>query len=162
MEAVTPSDREVISSRIFPAARKAVFAAVSDPESLARWWGPAGFQNRFDVFEFRPGGAWRFAMIAPDGAEYPTVSRFDEIVPFDRIVLSHLEPGHHFRLTMTFDEAPAGTRLTWRMEFDSPAEVDRVGKLVTEGNEQNFDRLAVEIARPRGEPSSIVTRPTER
>lgn len=151
MEAVKPSDREIISSRTFPFARETVFAAVSDPDSLARWWGPAGFQNRFDVFEFRPGGAWRFTMIAPDGAEYPTVSRFDEIVPFDRIVLSHLEPGHHFRMTMTFDDADPGTRLTWRMEFDTPAEVDRIGNLVIEGNEQNFDRLQAEIARRKGE-----------
>ena len=149
METGNRSDREILSSRTFPAPRETLFNAVRDPAIFARWWGPAGFQNRFDLFEFRPGGAWRFTMIAPDGTEYPTVSRFDEIVPPQRIVLSHLEPGHHFRLTMTFDDLgpAAGTRLTWRMEFDSAAEVERVGQLVTDCNEQNFDRLAAEIAR---------------
>src|SRR6476620_10975003 len=107
MDARTSSDHEVLSSRTFPAARETLFNAVRDPAIFARWWGPAGFQNRFDVFEFRPGGAWRFTMIAPDGAEYPTVSRFDEIAPPERIVLSHLEPGHHFQMTMTFDALDA-------------------------------------------------------
>lgn len=148
MDAWTSSEREVISSRTFPAAREVLFNAVRDSAIFARWWGPAGFQNRFDVFEFRPGGAWRFTMIAPDGTEYPTVSRFDEIVPPERIVLCHLEPGHHFRMTMTFDALDAAhTRLTWRMEFDSAAEVARVGELVADGNEQNFDRLAAQIQR---------------
>jgi uncharacterized protein YndB with AHSA1/START domain len=147
METVKPSDREIISSHTFSTPRETLFNAVRDPAIFARWWGPAGFRNRFDVFEFRPGGAWRFTMIAPDGTQYPTVSRFDEIVPPQRIVLSHLEPGHHFRMTMTFDEAAGGgTRLTWRMQFDSPAEVERIGQFIAGANEQNFDRLAAEIA----------------
>jgi len=64
------------------------------------------------------------------------------------IVLTHLEPGHRFRMTMTFDALdPAGTRLTWRMAFDSAAEVERVGAMVAACNEQNFDRLQAELAR---------------
>jgi uncharacterized protein YndB with AHSA1/START domain len=146
MEALKSADREVVSSRVFAAPREVLFRAFSDPAVLARWWGPSGFTNRFEVFELRADGAWRFTMVGPDGVEYPTVSAFEDVVPPERIVFWHLEPGHRFRMTMTFDVEGAGTRVTWRMEFDSAAEVERVGKLVTEGNEQNFDRLAAEVA----------------
>jgi uncharacterized protein YndB with AHSA1/START domain len=140
------ADREVVSSRLLDAPREVVFRAFVDPEILARWWGPAGFTNRFETFDLRAGGAWRFVMVGPDGTEYPTVSAFEEILPPERIVFWHLEPGHRFRMTMTFDPAGAGTRLTWRMVFDSAEEVERVGAFIVRANEQNFDRLAVEVA----------------
>ncbi len=59
------------TSREIPASVEHVFAAFSDPARLARWWGPAGFTNTFDVCEFKPGGQWSFTMHGPDGANYP-------------------------------------------------------------------------------------------
>ena len=59
------------TSRQLAAIPSAVFAAINDPVRLARWWGPAGFSNRFDVFEFQAGGKWFFTMIGPDGKVYP-------------------------------------------------------------------------------------------
>ena len=47
-----------------------MFAAIQDPTRLARWWGPNGFANQFDLFEFKPGGIWVFSMIGPDGRAY--------------------------------------------------------------------------------------------
>ena len=38
----TPSEREIASERIFDAPRERVFAAYTDPELIARWWGPRG------------------------------------------------------------------------------------------------------------------------
>lgn len=139
---------DIVSTREFAAARDAVFRAFADPARLARWWGPAGSRNTFHEFDFRPGGAWRFVMHGPDGAEYDMRKRFVEIVPERRIVLDHLEPpSHRFRMTMTFDEdAGRGrTRLTWRMRFALAAEAERVRDLVLAANEENFDRLAAEL-----------------
>lgn len=136
-----PSDREFVSARTFAAPREAVFRAVTDPTLLARWWGPDGFTNTFDEFDPRPGGAWRFTMHAPDGTDYPNESEFVEVVPFDRIVFVHLRPMHRFVMTMTFAGDNGGTRLTWRMEFDSAEEVERIRPYVPAANEQNFDRL---------------------
>jgi hypothetical protein len=45
----------------------AVFAAIRDPDRLAKWRGPDGFTNRFKSFEFRPGGQRMFDMVGPDG-----------------------------------------------------------------------------------------------
>ena len=39
------------TSREIPAPLAQVFAAISTPGRLARWWGPAGFRNTFKVCE---------------------------------------------------------------------------------------------------------------
>jgi uncharacterized protein YndB with AHSA1/START domain len=140
-------DPEIISSRRLDAPRAAVFGAFTDPDVLARWWGPQGFTNRFDVFDLRPGGAWRFTMCAPDGSEHGMVKSFEEVVPLERIVVRHLEPPQHrFLMTMLFSEEAGGTRLTWQVLFEEPEEAERVRELFLQGNEQNFDRLAAELA----------------
>lgn len=56
--------------RLLAASTAAVFAAIQDPQRLARWWGPDGFTNQIDIFEFRPGGRWVFTMVGPDGTAY--------------------------------------------------------------------------------------------
>ena len=137
----TPSD-EIVTTRVFDAPRETVFAAFETPQHLAQWWGPAGFSNTIQEFDFRPGGAWRLVMHGPDGANYNNVSEFVEIVRPERIVFQHLSPVHRFRMTMTYAEAGAGkTRLTWRMSFDDPAESEKLRAFIAKANEQNFDRL---------------------
>jgi len=64
-------EREVVITRIFDAPRELVFHAWTDPQHMARWWGPKVFTNRVEKMDVRPGGAWRIIMCAPDGAEYP-------------------------------------------------------------------------------------------
>ena len=143
---MTFADREIVSTRVFDAARERVFRAFSDPEVLARWWGPNGFTNTFHEFDLRPGGAWRFVMHGPDGIDYQSATDFVEVVPPERIVFQHLEPMHRFQMTMTFVAELGGTRLTWRMLFESTEDLDKVKWFVVEANEQNFDRLQAELA----------------
>lgn len=140
------SPREIVSSRQFSFARDALFAAFAEPTRLAQWWGPAGFTNAFRRFEFRPGGAWEFTMIAPDGSRFDNTCRFAAIEPPARIVFIHEEPVHRFQMTMTFAAVETGTRVVWRMEFDSVDEVNRIGAFVAAANEQNFDRLHAHLA----------------
>lgn len=140
------SPREILSARHFPFAREALFAAFADPTRLARWWGPAGFTNAIRRFEFRPGGAWEFTMIAPDGSRFDNTCQFAAIEPPVRIVFIHEEPVHRFQMTMTFATEGAGTQVVWRMEFDSVDEVNRIGAFVTAANGQNFDRLHAHLA----------------
>jgi uncharacterized protein YndB with AHSA1/START domain len=132
----------IVNTRIFPVAPARLFAAFSDPAQLARWWGPAGFTNTIQEFDFRAGGAWRITMRAPNGTEYPNESRFLEVTPPARIVFEHIGPMHRYWLTMEFAAAEGGTRLTWRMRFESAAENDRLKEFISGANEQNFDRLA--------------------
>ncbi len=137
---------ELVTTRIFVAPRETVFAAIRDPRQLAQWWGPQGFTNEFQEFDFRPGGVWRFTMRGPDGAAYAMDHRFAEIVAPERIVVRHLQPGHDFTLVMTLVARVDHTELTWKMRFDDPAEAARVRAFVAPANEQNFDRLAAHLA----------------
>lgn len=145
--------REIVTVRVVDAPREAVWRAWTEAEHLARWWGPAGFTNTFDAFEPRPGGAWRFTMHGPDGTDYPNESVFVEIARPERIVLDHLS-GHRFRLTATFDDAGGKTRVTFRQAFETAAECARVKVFAVEANEQNMDRLGVELERMAGEAAA--------
>ena len=84
------SDREIVSTRVFEAPRETVFRAWTDPDHLARWWGPKGFTNTLQEFDSRPGGIWRFVMHGPDGKAYKNKSVFIEVVKPERIVFQHV------------------------------------------------------------------------
>lgn len=133
-------ENAVLNSREFPFPRELVFEAWSNPERLARWWGPNGFTNTFETFDFRPGGEWRFVMRGPDGTDYPNRNVFKEIVPLERIVIHHpLDP--EFQLTAVFEEAGGRTKLSWRQQFKEKEAFDQMKSIAAEANEQNFDRL---------------------
>jgi uncharacterized protein YndB with AHSA1/START domain len=141
-----PAGREVVTTRVFDAPRERVFRAWTEPDPLARWWGPKGFTNTFQEFDLRPGGFWRFVMRGPNGAEYPNESVFVEIVEPERLVFQHLRPVHRFQVTADFEDLGGKTRLVWRMLFESADECEKVRRFVVEANEQNLDRLEAELA----------------
>ncbi len=145
-EMTTTADREIVSMRVIDAPRERVWEAYADPKRLALWWGPKGFTNTFQKFDFKPGGYWRFVMRGSNGTDHPNESRFVEIVKPERIILDHLvDP--KFRATITLEEQAGKTKLTWRMLFEFAADYDRVKKFAPAANEQNFDRLEVEPAK---------------
>jgi uncharacterized protein YndB with AHSA1/START domain len=139
------ADRELATSRLIDAPRERVFRAIGDPVHLAQWWGPAGFTNTFDAFDFRPGGAWRFVMHGPDGQQFPNESVFVEIVVPERVVIGHVSRPQ-FELTISLAERGGQTLVGWRQQFNSATECRRVAKYAIEANEQNLDRLAAVLA----------------
>ena len=135
------------TSREIPATVDQVFAAIRQPERLARWWGPAGFTNTFGVCEFKKGGRWSFVMHGPDGKSYPNESVFAEIEAPKRVVIQHVsEP--RFRLTIDLAPTKAGTLVSWAQAFENPELAARVESIVVPSNEQNLDRLTAESRRP--------------
>lgn len=146
-EQTAVDDREIVSVRTFDAPPAALYAAFADPARLARWWGPVGFRDTIHAFDFRPGGAWNHTMHGPDGTDYRNESVFVEVVPNERIVFDHLRTMHRFVMTMTYAGAGGRTTLTWRMRFDTAEECAKVKAFAGPANQQNFDRLAAEVAR---------------
>lgn len=136
-------------SRMLQATALEVFAAFSDPERIARWWGPAGFTNTMHEFDFRPGGLWVLTMHGPDGKDYPNESRFLRIVPGKTFEIEHFS-GHHFVLTIDLHESAQGTAVNWRQTFDTVEHYQRIAEFVAVANEQNLDRLAAEVLRGQG------------
>jgi hemoglobin len=137
------------SRTIFIAAKPAqVFAAMSDPTRIARWWGPDGFTNTIHQFDFQAGGSWLLTMHGPDGKDYPNESRFARIVPNELFEIEHLGGHHNFMLTIELRPNEQGTQVYWRQTFDTVEHYDEIAQFVAGANEQNLRRLAAEVARP--------------
>ena len=134
------------TSREIAAEVEQVFAAFSDPERLTRWWGPAGFTNTTSVCEFKNGGRWLLTMHGPDGRNYPNENVFAEIDAPGTVVIAHAsEP--RFRLTILLTASATGTVVSWSQAFESSEVAARVEHIVVPANEQNLERLAVEVLR---------------
>lgn len=125
-----------------------VFAAMSDPHRVARWWGPAGFTNTIHAFEFKPGGRWLLTMHGPDGKDYPNESRFIRVVADQMVEIEHLN-GHHFFLTIELEPTDGGTEVKWVQTFDTAEHYQRIAEFVASANEQNLERLAAEVQRTK-------------
>lgn len=134
------------TSRSFSAPPEAVFAAFISPQRLARWWGPEGFSNTFETFEFRNGGAWRFTMHGPDNTSYPNVATFESIVPNRLVVVKHVSQPH-FTLSITLEPTASGTTVTWEQAFESPQVAASVKHIVEPANEQNLNRWQAEVSK---------------
>jgi uncharacterized protein YndB with AHSA1/START domain len=132
------------TSREIPASPEQIFAAFSDPQRLARWWGPAGFTSTFAVCEFRPGGRWSFVMHGPDGQNYRNESVFAEVEPSRMVVVQH-DSGPKYRLTITLTPSAGGTTVSWAQAFESADVAKRIEHIVVPANEQNLDRLSSEV-----------------
>lgn len=132
-------------SRDIPARPESVFSAIQDPERLARWWGPDGFTNTFQTFEFRPGGAWLFTMHGPDGTDYPNQSEFLDIVPPSRVRIKHVNLPH-FELSLSLEPSATGTLVSWVGVFENQDFAENMRSFLETANEQNLDRLVREVS----------------
>lgn len=135
------------TTRILRASPEVVFAAIKNPERLARWWGPEGFRNTFHTFEFKPGGAWVFTMHGPDGTDYANQSEFLEIVPDTLVRIQHVNLPR-FELAISLEAVAGGTLLTWVGVFENQAFAEQARAFLESANEQNLDRLAIEVDAP--------------
>jgi len=70
---------EVTLTRTFNAPRALVWKAWTDPQMMARWWGPKGFSNPVCEMDVRVGGRILIHMRAPDGRVHPMTGIFDEV-----------------------------------------------------------------------------------
>ena len=140
-----PIEQRSDSRSLFITARPAqVFAAMSDPGRVARWWGPDGFTNTVHQFDFQPGGIWLLTMHGQDGKDYPNESRFTRIVPDERFEIEHLS-GHHFILTIDLTPIEQGTQVQWLQTVDTIAHYEHIAPFVATANAQNLQRLAAEV-----------------
>lgn len=137
--------RTMRTSRILPFAPAAIYGAFASPDLLASWWGPQGFANTFEAFEFREGGRWQFVMHGPDGKRYANECIFTRLVPAQQVVIRH-SCAPLFTLTVDLAAVSGGTRLDWAQVFDDAETAQAVRAIVEPANEQNLDRLIRALA----------------
>lgn len=141
----TTPDCEIVSSRIFNFSRELVFRAWSEPVHLKNWWGPAGFTNTFHEFDFRVGGKWSFIMHGPEKGNYPNECEFIKIEKPSIIAWKRFSKPH-FQVVATFEElSDDQTNVIFKMLFNSPEECGKLKPFVVDKNEENFDKLEVEL-----------------
>ncbi len=78
---------ELLIDRTFNAPRPLVWRAWTDPELLARWYGP-GVETVIHGYDLRPGGEWRNEMKFGDKSDLSKMV-FTEIVEPERLVWRH-------------------------------------------------------------------------
>jgi uncharacterized protein YndB with AHSA1/START domain len=89
MTAMTdPTERDLVLTRLIPAAPAALYRCWTEPDLIKRWFAPAPFVVSEAETELRPGGATRIVMRGPDGAEFPSAGIYLELVENARIVFT--------------------------------------------------------------------------
>jgi uncharacterized protein YndB with AHSA1/START domain len=147
----TPSDREIVLTRLFDAPRRLVFEAMTRPEHVRRWWGILDDKHSVPICEIdlRPGGAWRFVGRGPMG-EYGFHGVYREIAPPDRVVFTEIYdpfPDVESVVTSIFTEENGKTRLTVKCLYPSVEVRDMVlGTGMAKGAAISYDRLEDVVA----------------
>ena len=147
---VNAEERESTITRVFDAPRALVFQAWTDPDQLARWFGPAGFEiPRHSVsIDPRVGGRITLRMAQPgSGHQFDLDYKILELVEPDLLVLkSGPNPEmnlHHEVITrIQLEDENGKTRLTLT---DGPYPEDG-GRWAGAGWNGAFEKLAADLA----------------
>ena len=101
------SDAELVYRRVFAAPRELVWRCLTEPDELARFWGPHGMATPVDgiVVELRPGGRFETLMVGADGS-HRMVATFTEVVAPE--LLAWVEPSSGMHTTGTLDDLGDG------------------------------------------------------
>jgi uncharacterized protein YndB with AHSA1/START domain len=75
-------------TRVLPAPRTEVFRVLTDPDELARWWGPRGFTVPNAELQPQVGGSLRIAMQPPDGELFHLSGEIREFDPPSRLAFT--------------------------------------------------------------------------
>lgn len=148
LEVSTPSDREIRMTRVFDAPRHLVFAALTKPELLKRWFaGPPGWTLTQCEFDARVGGKFRYVWEGPNGITMGMRGELTEIVPPERIVNTETFDESWYAGsavgTITLTEQDAKTTLVMTVRYDSKEVRDAVLKSpMDKGVESSYNRLA--------------------
>ena len=123
-------DRSLTITRVLDAPRSLVFAAWTDPQQAAQWWGPKGFTTVSNEMDVRVGGEWRRCVRSPEGDLHRSRGVYREIVAPERLVFTFTwvdggAPGHGPETIVTLSLIDLGggrTELTLRQEaFETAA-----------------------------------------
>lgn len=140
-------NRELSITRILNAPIELVWKVWTEPEHIAKWWGPNGFSNTIHIMEVKPGGTWDFIMHGPDGTDYKNTNRFTEVIKYKKLSFEHITGPLH-SVTVLFTAQGDKTLLEWKSVFQSAEQLEQVIKVFKAdvGMRQNVEKLEVYLA----------------
>jgi uncharacterized protein YndB with AHSA1/START domain len=87
----TPTDKEIVITRVFNAPPELVFDCYTKPELLRRWmFGPNGWAFTVCDIELRVGGKYRYVWTGPEDASMGTSGVFKTILVPEKIMKTQL------------------------------------------------------------------------
>ncbi|HEV7669925.1 MAG TPA: SRPBCC family protein [Thermoanaerobaculia bacterium] len=147
----TPTEREIVMTRVFDAPRHLVFEAMTRPELLKRWLlGPEGWSLPVCEIDLREGGAYRYVWQKGD-TRMGMGGVYQEIAAPERIVQTEVfddawYPGEAINTTVLAEEN-GRTTLTLTILYPSQEARDAVlAAPMEDGVAASYDRLAELLA----------------
>jgi len=111
------NDNVLEMERLIPAPPERVFEYWTEPELVAKWFGPGDFDVPTSQLDLRPGGKWRTTIRSPEGTLRTVSGVYNTIEPPRRLVFTWAWDddngirGHETQVTVTLEPTPGGTRL---------------------------------------------------
>ena len=127
---VEPGKQELFVIREFEAPRTLVFKAFSDKKLLEDWLGCKQMKVKYEKFEPRAGGSYRYISTMENGTSFGFHGVCHDFSPPERIIQTFEfeglpETGHVVMETTKFEDLPAGrTRVTVQSVFQSVSDRD--------------------------------------
>jgi uncharacterized protein YndB with AHSA1/START domain len=145
----TPSEREIVMTRVFNAPRHLVWKAMTQPDLLKRWlFGPEGWAMTVCDDDARVGGAFHWEWRGPNEAALSMRGVYREVVPPERIVRTESfefgcapQAGEQLA-TLVLTEETGKTLLTLTVQYPSKEARDGViASGMDRGVGAGYDRL---------------------
>jgi len=152
LKLTTPTDREIVMTRVFDAPRHLVWEALTKPELLRRWFGVhQGWSLAVCEIDLRVGGAYRYLWRGPDGAEMGMRGVYREVAAPERLVATEAFDQSWYegdaQSSMVLTEHDGTTTLVMSVRYASREVRDAVLKSPMEqGVSAGFNKLAELLA----------------
>ena len=129
--------------RHIPAVPSVVFAAFSEPNQLAKWWGPEGFTTPSLEFDPRVGESYRIEMQPPEGDSFYLTGEFREVDAPARLAYTFVwEPPDpddvETRVALSFRDRGEATEIAFTQ---GPFKTEARRALHRDGWTDSFDKL---------------------
>jgi len=146
----TPTDTQLLITRVFDAPRAIVFDAWTSPKHVPQWLlGPEGWTMPVCEVDLRPGGSWRYVWRKGDDTEMAMTGKYREVAPPERVVWTESWGAEWPETLNTLVLSETGGRTTASLTITYVSKQARDAALQTgmkDGMGASFDRLAEVVA----------------
>lgn len=131
-------------TRVFDAPRELVYAAWTEPDHVASWFGPQGFTCSAVTVDPRPGGRWRACIHSPEGEDHWMHGVYREVSAPERLAFTFAweAQGQETLVTIGFADLGGKTEMTFT-QTGFPTDAERDGH--EEGWLSSFEDLTGHI-----------------
>jgi uncharacterized protein YndB with AHSA1/START domain len=146
----TPTDTQVVITRVFEAPRRVVFDAFTNPTHIPRWLlGPEGWTMPVCEVDLRPGGSWHYVWRKANGTEMDMRGGYREVLPPERLVTTEAWGPEWPETVNTLVLTESKGRTTTTLTITYPSKEARDAALKTgmkDGTDTSYDRLDALLA----------------